>query len=227
MRTIWATAVLVAMMGATVAACSDGAVTEPDASTDAAAEPDTRFVPTDSSRGDSLTPDDPARLVRGPQTYEDLTGKAISLADGWKDTKRNEVCAPFLSTDGEIRCLPLAETAVWRADDELVYRYADAECNGTRKAVLVPANVKNVPKYLRAPYRSAETQYEVHKVTKSATRDYYAFDFCVRDAGADSAVQVDGAACGQCVRVTAPAGTDVYTTTEEIRPSEFGSFTRY
>ncbi len=230
MRTIWATTVLVVMMGATAAACSDGAVTEPDASNDAATEPDARFVPTDSSRGESLTPDDPARLVRGPQSYETLEGKVVDVADGWKDTKRNEVCAPLESTDGRIRCLPLANVAIWRPDRDLIYRYADAECSGSRKAALVPATVKVAPKLMRAPYRSDTTQYEVHAIAKSASRDYYVFDHCVRerDGGPDGAtVEIDSGACGQCVRVTAPAGTDVYTTSDELRPSEFGSFTAY
>lgn len=227
MRTIGA--MVGAMVLAVVCGCSDAAISEPDASSDASVK-DAPSVPTDSARGDTLTPDDPARLVRGPQTYETIEGKPVDVADGWRDTRRNEVCSPFESTDGRIRCLPVANVAIWRPDRDLIYRYADAECNGARKAVLVPSTVKTAPKLMRAPYRSDTTQYEVHAIAKSASRDYYVFDHCVRerDGGPDGAtVETDSGACGQCVKVTAPTGTDVYTSSAELAPSEFGSFTVY
>lgn len=218
----------VCVLVCSVFACSEaGVVVEP---TDAGQEPDSRTPQYDSSRGDAVAPLDPQRLVRGPQSYKGKDGAPVTVADGWKDTKRNEVCTPLPSTDGATRCLPLEGVIPWREPMEYVQTYADAACSPTQKAVVVGADWKVSPKYLLSPYEGESVRFAVSPIAKSATRELYVFDFCAssRDGGVD-AQRKDAASpdCNACRKVAVPAGQDLYVESGEVAPAEFGEFRVY
>lgn len=205
--------------------------------TDASVEPVDGGPPTqyDSSFADAFAPLDPARLVQGPVTYKDKTGKAISDPAGWTDKQRSEVCAPMESTDGAFRCLPLEGAAPWRdlLMRDTVQTYADPACSFSQAAVVIDGSWKTPPKYMIAPYQSDTVQYALFSLEKSASRDVFVFDFCrsaFDDAGlpSDAGARSDAAPadCQVCRKVTVPAGSDLYVG-KEIEPSKLGEFRRY
>jgi hypothetical protein len=194
------------------------------------------FVDYDSAVGDAFAPKDPSRLIRGPQSYRDRTGAEVKVADGWKDTKRNEVCAPFLAGDRSLRCFPLEAVESWsltvfEASTNGRARFADADC--TRPAVVVDGAWKVPPKYLRIAYDGPSAHHAIAPVSKSTAREYFEGPVCdvIPDGGARDAAPTD-AGCGECRRVAVPAGSEVYATGEsgyrgELPASEFGEMVRY
>lgn len=189
----------------------------------------------DSSFADAFAPLDPARLVQGPVSYKDKTGKAISDPAGWTDKQRSEVCAPMESTDGAFRCLPLEGAAPWRdlLMRDTVQTYADSACSFSQAAVVIDGSWKTAPKYMIAPYQSDTIQYSLFELQKSTSRDVYVFDFCrssYDDAGlpSDAGARSDAAPtdCQVCRKVTVPSGSDLYVG-KEVEPSKLGEFRRY
>jgi hypothetical protein len=235
MRSVAAVLGAVLLAGGLVFGCSVTPTEEPPADGGQVADGG-GFVPWDAMRGDALAPVDPSRLVRGPQTYRDRTGAEVKVADGWRDTKRAEVCAPFLAGDGEVRCFPLEGTEAWSltvfdASTNGRARFADADC--TKPAVVADASWKVPPKYARIAYGAPTPHHAIAPVSKSTAREYYEGPVCdvIPDGGARDAAPTD-AGCGECRRMTLPAGSELYVVGEngyrgELPPSEFAEFVVY